>query len=59
MFHLRGEGGELRGGEEGIGEEGMVGKLFPPKDSVLDNELVVSTISNKVSLVERKDHFYL
>jgi hypothetical protein len=51
VLHLRGEGGELRGGEEGIAEERIVGKLSPPKDSVLDNELVVSTISNKVSLI--------
>ena len=51
MQHLRGEGGELRGGEEGVVEERMVEKLFPPKDSVLDDKLVVRTISNKTSLI--------
>ena len=51
MQHLRGESGELRGGEEGVIEERMVEKLSPPKDSVLDGGLVVRTISNKVSLM--------
>jgi hypothetical protein len=35
----------------------MVEKLSLPKDSVLDSELVVRTISNKtLSNIERKDH---
>lgn len=38
MLRLRGEGGELRGGEEGVAEERMVEKLSPLKDSVLDDE---------------------
>jgi hypothetical protein len=51
MLHLRGEGGELGGGEEGVAKERMVEKFSPPKDSVLDDELVVHTVSNKTSLI--------
>lgn len=51
MLHLRGEGGELRGGGEGVAEERMVEKLSLLKDSVLEDELVLRTISNKTSLI--------
>jgi hypothetical protein len=50
MLHVRGEGGELRGGEEGVAEERIIGKLSPPKDSVLDDGLVVRTTSKIRSL---------
>ena len=51
MLHVRGEGGELRGREEGFIKERVVGKFSPPKDSVLDGGLVFRTISNKRSLI--------
>jgi hypothetical protein len=43
VLHLR--------GEEGIAEERMARILSPLKDSVLDDELIVTTVSNMVSLI--------